>query len=138
MMGLGAKERTEQPVGTKWTVECYMERAIRYAPDDPIVRIVYATFLAKKKREPEALGQLDHASMLANNAGFTHYNVGLVLFDLKQYDKALLSAHRALANGFTRPDLGAKLKAVNQWREPVAEVGAEAASPASAAEVAKP
>ena len=138
MMGLGEKERTDKPVGTKWTVECYFERAIRFAADDPIVRIIYATLLAKKKREPEALEQLDQASKLAENAGFTHHNVGLVLFDLKQYDKALLSAHRALANGFTRPDLSDKLKAVNQWREPVAELGTQAAPAASAAEVAKP
>lgn len=134
---LGEKERTDKPVGTKWTVECYLERAIRYASDDPIVRIIYATFLAKKRREPEALGQLDFASKLADNAGFTHYNVGLVLFDMKQFDKALISAHRALANGFTRPELGDKLKAVNQWQEPVADVSIEATSAASEAEVSK-
>lgn len=142
MKGLGEKDRAERPVGAKFTVECYMERAIRFAPDDAIVRIIYSTFLAKKNRMSEAIEQLDQASKLAESSGFTHYNIGLTFFDLKRYDKALASAHHAMAAGFERSELADKLKAVAQWREPVAAEGSPSASAASAAaptaEPAKP
>lgn len=139
VMRLGEMQKSDKPIGLKWVIECYMERAIRFASDDPIVRIIYSTFLAKKNRMPEAIEQLDQASKLAENNGFTHYNIGLTFFDLKRYDKALVSAHRAMAVGFERNELAEKLKAAGQWREPeAAEADAAASSASAAASVAEP
>ena len=138
LMRLGEMQKSDKPVGLKWVIECYMERAIRFAPDDPIVRIIYSTFLSKKSRLPEAVEQLDQATKLAENNGFTHYNIGLTFFDLKRYDKALVSAHRAMAAGFERNELAEKLKAAGQWREPLAAEASDAASSAEPAKAAKP
>jgi len=56
------------------------------------------------------------------------------------YDKALVQAHRAMALGFTRPDLRELLEKAGQWKdpEPAAEPAASpATSSASAASAAQ-
>ena len=45
-------------------------------------------------------------------------DLGLAYADLKQYDKALESAHRAYGAGFPLPGLKNKLKRAGKWREP--------------------
>jgi tetratricopeptide (TPR) repeat protein len=117
----------------RYTVECYLDRAIRMAPDDVIVRILYAQFLASKSRIGEADAQLQTAAKLAGDDGFTHYNIGLAYLEMKQYDRALAQAHKALALGMTRVALKNALIAAGKWVEPVAADGAASAPPASAA-----
>jgi len=46
--------------------------------------------------------------------------MGLIYFDLKDYDKALSFAHRAYGSGFPLPGLRDKLKKVGKWQEAVA------------------
>ncbi|MBB4844151.1 tetratricopeptide (TPR) repeat protein [Paucibacter oligotrophus] len=130
----GEKFKTETPPGLQYPVECYFERAIRFAPDDVIVRIIYSTYLTKKSRSADAIKQLQISSDLAGDQPFTHFNIGLAYFDLKEFAAALQSAHRAQALGFERPDLQEKLRGVGQWQEPApVEAAASAASSASAA-----
>ena len=50
MMRLGEREKTSQPRGTRYTMECWFERAIRFRPDDQIVRMIYTTYLTKNNR----------------------------------------------------------------------------------------
>ncbi len=80
--------------------------------------MLYAQYLHKHKRTPEALAQLQVASDLAKDNGFTHYNIGLVYFEMGQYDLALAQAHKAKALGFDQPELAQMLTAKNQWKEP--------------------
>ncbi|RQO58685.1 hypothetical protein DBR47_13440 [Paucibacter sp. KBW04] len=129
----GEKFKTETPPGLQYPVECYFERAIRFASDDVIVRIIYSTYLTKKGRNADAVKQLQVSSDLAGDNPFTHFNIGLAYFDLKEYAAALQSAHRALALGFERADLKEKLKSAGQWQEP--QPVDPAASAASAASV---
>lgn len=119
MARLGEKLKTEQPRYARYSVECYFDRAIRFAPSDTVVRILYARFLAKKARPSEALQQLDVAVTQAKDNPFSHYNIGLAFFDLGQYDKALDQAHKAAAMGFERTELMDKLKGANKWQEAV-------------------
>ncbi len=118
LVRLGDKMKTTQPAGVAYPVECYFDRAIRFAPDDTVVRILYAQFLSKHDRTGEALKQLEVAVSYAKDNGFSHYNIGLAYFDLKQYDKALAQAHKAAALGFERTELPDLLKGVNKWHEP--------------------
>lgn len=120
MMRLGEKENTPQPKGSRYTVECWFERAVQFRPDDTTVRLIYSTYLSKNKRVPEAIAQLEYATTSAKDNPFTHYNIGLVYFDIKIYDKALTQAHRALALGFVRTELRDQLERVGKWQEPVA------------------
>ncbi len=121
MMRLGEKEKSPQPKDSRYTVECWFDRAIRFRPDDTMVRMIYTMFLTQNNRKPEALAQLEIVQKAAEDNAFTHQNVGLLYFDLGDYPQALLEAHKAIALGLDRPDLRGKLQAVGQWREPIAK-----------------
>lgn len=118
MMRLGEKLKTPQPPGARFSVECWFDRALYFRPDDDIVRLLYATFLAKNGRKPEAIKQLEVTAKSAGDNAFTHYNVGLIYFDIKDYDQALAQAHIAYGLGFGRPELREKLKSAGKWKEP--------------------
>ncbi|MDC8786156.1 hypothetical protein [Roseateles koreensis] len=113
----GEKFKTENPPALQYPVECYFERAIRFAPDDVIVRIIYASYLTNKNRHDEAVAQLKISTTLAKDNPFTQYNIGLAYFDLKEYSLALEQAHRAASLGFERSELSDKLKSVGQWQD---------------------
>lgn len=119
LVRLGEKLKTTQPEGLIRPVECYFDRAIRFAPNDTVVRILYAQFLAKDRRTNESLQQLDVAVVQAKDNAFSHYNIGLAYFDLGQFSKALAQAHRAAALGFERTELADRLKRANKWQAPV-------------------
>jgi len=118
MMRLGEKENRPKPGGSTYTVECWFNRAVQFRPDDTTVRMIYSTYLSKNKRVPEAVTQLEQATAMAKDNPFTHYNIGLVYFDMQIYDKALMQAHRAIALGFERTQLRDLLEKAGQWREP--------------------
>jgi hypothetical protein len=118
IMRLGEKENSPHPRNLQYSVDCYFERAIRFQKNDVTVRMLYAQYLYKQKRTPEALRELDTASKLAQNSGFTHYNVGLVYFEIGEFDLALSQAHKAMALGFDRPELADQLKSKNKWKDP--------------------
>lgn len=117
LVQLGERMKTPQPQGLVRPIECYFDRAIRFTPDDTVVRVLYSQFLNKHSRATEAISQLDVAVEYAKDNGFSHYNIGLAFFDLGQYEKALGQAHRAAALGFDRDELTAQLKSVKKWQE---------------------
>ena len=120
MMRLAEKEKKPQPNGSHYTVECWFERALKFRPDDNVARMIYATFLAKDGRTPQALEQLDRVTATAGDNAFTHYNAGLIYFNIKDFDKALSQAHKALALGLPRTELADQLKTAGKWTEPTA------------------
>ena len=124
----GQKTKLPQPPNLRYTVECYFARALQFRPDDTTVRMLYAGYLYQNNRPDEAATQLERTSFDAKESGFTQYNIGLVHLEAQQYDKALVQAHRAIALGFTRPDLKDRLVAVGRWREPEVPAPPEAAA----------
>ena len=118
MMRLGAKENTDQPSGSRYSVDCWFERAALFRPDDSIVRMIYSTYLNSKSRVPEATRQLDMVAAVAHDNPLTHFNLGLHYFDLKQYEKALAQDHAAAALGWQRTELREQLRAVGKWVAP--------------------
>ena len=87
-------------------------------PDDGIVKMLFAGYLIKNSRLDEAARQLDDTLKLAGDNPFTHFNVGLVYLDMKNYDRALVQAHRAIELGLMRPELKDRLVAAGKWVEP--------------------
>ena len=134
MMRLGERDKTDKPRDVRYTVECWFIRAVTFAPNDPIVRMIYATYLNSKNRAAEGSAQLDVATTFAKDNAFTHYNIGLHYFDLKNYDKALVQAHRAMALDFPRTELQEQLRSAGKWSDPT---GASA-TPANLAVPASP
>jgi len=118
IMRLAEKEKSPHPKHLGYSVDCYFDRAIRFRQDDTTVRMLYAQHLYKQKRAPQAMAQLQIATDLAKDNGFTHYNIGLVYFEMGQYPLALTQAHKAKALGFDQPELAKMLVAKNQWKEP--------------------
>ncbi len=118
MMRLGERHKMDIPPGATYSVECYFERAVKFRPDDTVVRALFAVFLGKKKKNTEAARQLEIATDFAKDNPITHFNIGLVYFDIGNYEQALAAAHRARAGGYTRPELEERLKGVGKWVEP--------------------
>lgn len=118
MIRLGEKLKSPQPPGSVYPVECWFERALRFRPDDNTVRLIYATFLVKDGRDPEAIKQLEVATARAADNAFTQYNAGMIYFDMKNYDAALVQAHKAYGLGFPQLDLRDKLQSAGKWKEP--------------------
>jgi tetratricopeptide (TPR) repeat protein len=123
MQRLSEKHGIDPPPSGTHTVECWYQRAVLYAPDDTVVRALFAQFLAKRGRKPEASFQLQAAVPHAGNNPLSHYNIGLVAFEIGNHELALSQAHRAIELGFERRDLADRLRQVNRWVEPAAPAG---------------
>jgi tetratricopeptide (TPR) repeat protein len=115
IVNLGRKLNTDSPAGAKYTIPCYFDRAIRFASNDAVVRLIYGTYLARVGKQADALRQLQLAESLDPNNANIHYNLGLLYFDTKDYPKARQNAQRAYELGFTLPGLRKKLEEVGQW-----------------------
>ena len=68
-MGRYALRYREQriPPGAHYAGECYFLRAIRFRPEDAVVRLVYGIFLSEAKRANEAIDQLKIGQRLDEN-----------------------------------------------------------------------
>ncbi|HQC96616.1 MAG TPA: tetratricopeptide repeat protein [Aquabacterium sp.] len=136
MVRLGDKLKTPQPLGSSYSVECWLDRARRFAPDDSLVRLIFAGWLGRKDRLEEALAEMKVAEGLAAGSPMSIYNIGMVYLDLKQYPQALAHARQAYQMGVVQTRLRDGLKAAGQWREAEPAVGASVEPPASAASAA--
>lgn len=115
---LSEKEKKARPTNTPYEVECWFKRAVTFRPDDNIVRLIYASFLSTQSRQSEAVQQLEFVASNAGDNAFTYNNIGMVYFDMKDYDKALAFAHKAYDLGLGIPTLKEQLIKVNKWTEP--------------------
>ncbi len=118
MLALAEKEKTSQPNGATFSIECWLNRALQFSPDDQIVRMIYTQFLIKEERVKEAEKQLIFVTDHADGNAFTHNNVGLLYVKLKNFEQALFHAHKAQALGLAIPALMAQLKKDGQWLDP--------------------
>jgi tetratricopeptide (TPR) repeat protein len=135
MMRYAEREKAQRVSGAGYTIDCYFDRAVRFAPDDAIVRMIFAGFLGRQNSAAMAEKQVEVAAQLAGENPFTLYNVGIVYFELQLYDKALEFDHRAKALGWPRKDLEGLLREAGKWADPPAAAaggGASAPSRASA------
>lgn len=128
VMRFTEREKSDQLRGMDFPVECYFDRAIRFMPDDIVVRALYAQFLQKRKRTEEGLRHLDYAVTQAGDSPLSHYNLGLVYLELGEPGKALAQAHRANALGLPQAELADRLKALGKWQEPPPPANSDAAA----------
>jgi hypothetical protein len=139
MHRLSLRWKSDPAPGTSLTVECWFDRAIRFRPDDTVVRSLYAQYLGGVNRRQDAAAQLKLASEHAKDNPLAHYNIGLVAMEAGLTDLALQQAHRARALGFPRQELVEQLRKANAWVDPPALPASSNASAApSASEPALP
>ena len=117
MARLGLKVRNSKPVGANYSVPCYFDRAIRLAPDDPSVRVLYANYLWKTGQKSRALEEIEVAEKLGANDANTFYNIGLMKLEAGDSKAALKYARMAYGLGFPLPGLRNKLKRAGVWTE---------------------
>jgi tetratricopeptide (TPR) repeat protein len=130
MMNLSFKEKKTQPLGSLYSVECWMERGERWRPDDGVVKMLFGTYLLKAGRRDEALIKLAEAEKLIGVDPNAYYNLGLAYFKLGRFDRALIYAHKAYEFNYPLPGLREMLKSAGHWQDakpvPIAESSAPA------------
>lgn len=109
------REKSTQILGLKWPVECYFDRAIRMNAKDAQVRSIYSAFLSHHNRNREALEQLEVAANLEPDNATILYNLGLLYFKQKNYEKARHYAKQAYALDFPLSGLKNKLIRAGKW-----------------------
>ena len=127
MAKVGIRNKSVHLRAAKYPVECYFNRAIRFAPDDAAVQATYGTYLSSLGRTEDALKAFSQAVRLQPDDPTINYNAGLLYLKVKNYDKALLHAKKAYEKDFPLPGLKNKLVALGKWEEPVKAPAAEAA-----------
>lgn len=113
---LSIREKSTHIAGLKWPVECYFDRAIRMNEKDTQVRSIYSAFLSHRGRNKEALEQLEVAANLEPDNVTVLYNLGLLYFKQKNYEKASHYAEKAYALDYPLPGLRNKLIQAGKWR----------------------
>ena len=133
MERLVEKERANPARDAWYTIECFYERALRFRPDDHVIRLLYVNFLVKRKDTDNALKQLDYVTESTQDNPFAQFNAGMLYMDMKLYEKALAQAHRVIAMGYERRELRDRLAAAGQWVDPPAPAASAPEGAASAA-----
>lgn len=105
----------------KYPVECYFNRAIRYVPDDGMVRAIYADYLFRVKQPEKALEMLKQAIDLEPENAAINYNLGLMYMKKSDYQQAAIYAHKAYGLGFPLPGLKKMLVEAGKWEEKAPE-----------------
>src|SRR5690606_4394679 len=116
MANLARREQSIKPKGSDYTLDCWFQRALAFAPNDPNVHGVYGVQLLKDAKPKEALAQFRKAEANGPN-GNLYYNMGLAYFELKDYAQARNYAKKAYARGFNLPGLKQKLQQVGAWKD---------------------
>jgi hypothetical protein len=139
MMNAGLKAKTEKPSGSRYTISCWFERAIVFAPDDGTVYMLYGTYLLRRGNAEAAIRRFNQAQEFSSGDANLEYNLGLAYFSAKDYEKALQHAHEAYRLGFPLPGLRDMLDRAGKWRDappgsasPLATEGGAEAPPAAA------
>lgn len=115
MARLGERTGSTQPAGANFPVECYFDRAERFARDDPMVHVLYGVYLAKASRVKEAQTQLALAEELGGDDPQVVYNLGIGYLELRQYDQAVDFAKKAETLGIRFPGLRQRLQRAGKW-----------------------
>ncbi|RJG16278.1 tetratricopeptide repeat protein [Massilia cavernae] len=118
MAKVGQRLRTTKVPFAKFPVECYFNRAIRFAPDDGVVRATYGNYLFTMGKTDEALKMFTTAVELLPKDPTANYNLGLLYLKKKDYANARRHAMVAYDQDFPLPGLKNKLVAAGEWDKP--------------------
>lgn len=98
------------------TVDCYFDRALRFAPDDSNVHLLYGVYLMRRKRDEEARRQFEEADRLAPESIDIAYNLGLLYLRLGEPEKSMEKARYAYEKGYPLPGLRMALEKAGAWK----------------------
>lgn len=123
---LAIKRKEVQIYNMRYPVECYFNRAVRFAPDDGSAWTAYGTYLYAVHRPEEAFSMFKQAAMVEPDNPTINYNLGLAYAKKRDYALAMAHAKKAYAQGFPLPGLKNMLVQAGKW-EPVSAAPVETA-----------
>ncbi|MGH8550450.1 MAG: tetratricopeptide repeat protein [Methylococcales bacterium] len=97
--------------------ECYLQRAINFIPTDVTPRLLYAIYLHKLGYKEKALQQYKEVEEISPKNPELHYNMGLLLISMKNYEEANIHAQKAYQAGYPLPGLKNQLTKLGYWRD---------------------
>ena len=103
------------PPGARYSAECYFDRAMRFKPDDGVVRMLYGIHQYKLGKLDKALMQYDAALQIMPDSAELHNNLGLLYVARGDYVKANEHANKAYSLGFPLPGLRNRLIELDAW-----------------------
>jgi tetratricopeptide (TPR) repeat protein len=117
MEKLTMRDKKAKPVGARYSIDCYFDRAMRFNPTDTTVRALYSNHLLKVGKPDQALEQLEYALKVEPEDPTINYNLGLLYMQRKEYEKARAHAKKAYDQGFPLPGLKNRLVQAGKWEE---------------------
>lgn len=118
MARLQIQEPREVGATGYFPARCYFIRAIRFKPDDGIVRAIFAVYLHKAGRLNEAEREYKNAfGLLPKPSSELYYNYALLLLEKGDDAGALENAKKAYELGYPLPGIKNKLKARGVWKD---------------------
>ncbi len=117
MEDLGIKHKSDRPPGTQLRVHCYFQRAVRFTPDDPMVRALYGYYYARRGKKEEAMAQLAKAESLNSSTPDVAVYSAFAYFEMKEFDRSLAAAKQAYQLGYQLPGLRNKLERAKKWQD---------------------
>lgn len=108
-----------QDIPLKKPAECYLQRAIHFAPNDAAVVSLYAYYLKEVGQLEKAASYYEKALSISPDNSKIEYSYSSVLIELKQYEKANKIAQRAYAHGKPPENLKNKLVKLGVWKESI-------------------
>ena len=96
------------------SAECYFERASVWAPDDPVVHVIYANYLFKRRKKDEARTHYETALKFAPESAEINYSAGLFFLELGDLERAKQLAAVAYRRDYPLPGLKNKIEAAER------------------------
>ena len=104
------KTGQSQPEGSSYTLDCWFERAMRFAPHDGMVHLIFGIYLHKKEDWKAAEAEYRTAIEAMPQSPEANYNLGLLYFDTEQFELSREQAIAAYRKGYPLPGLRNKLR----------------------------
>ncbi len=89
--------------------ECYLQRAMYFAPGDHRVRTLAGLYFHRVEEYDRAKAAYERALEMTSKSAEAHYNFGLLLTDMEQFDAARKHARRAYELGYPLEGLRRRL-----------------------------
>jgi len=117
LIRLGQRDKTAKPKGSRYTVECFVERAVAFRPDDPNVLQIRGIFYSMNRRYDRAIADFTAVLEQQPDNANARYNLGLAYFETGNYAAANAEARLAQKLGFPLTGLKNKLKVKGKWSD---------------------
>lgn len=117
MEDIALKNKTDTPPGSQLRIHCYFQRAVRFTPEDPLVRALYGYYHARRNQKEAAMAQLERAESLTDEIVDVYVYAAFAYFELKEFEKSLNAAKQAYQLGYQLPGLRNKLERAGKWRD---------------------